>query len=122
MHDFSASPTYSPSIWKATGRSGLQRRARLIMERPGCCARAAAGAVRGQHLAERQERAEVMTCCAGRNVKPGVEAGLRVGVHRAVAQVGPRRGIRDDAQEHGVRARPSGSRSLIAGCRRSVSR
>src|ERR1022692_3714285 len=78
---------------------GPQRDARLIMK----CHDVTAmqwRAIGSEHLPEGVERGNRGHGPQREDVQAGIEPGLRAGVERAVAQIGPRRRVRHDAEKY----------------------
>src|ERR1022692_5160422 len=78
---------------------GPQRNARLIMK----CHDVTAmqwRAIGSEHLPEGVERGDRGHGPHREDVQAGIEPGLRAGVERAVAEIGPRRRVRHDAEKY----------------------
>ena len=55
-----------------------------------------------QHLAQGPDCGDRPEAAHGEQVKSGVEASLRIGLHRALAEISPGRGIGDESEEQPV--------------------
>ena len=98
---------------------GTQRELRLVVqaEHVPAIRRMVAHA---EHLAQCIQRDYRAHVPQSEQVKACIEAGCRARVDRASAQVSPRGGVRDDAEEHVVGYRLPGTFQGEGGLRRSV--